>query len=105
MAETIVFRKRVQGEVEFNDGEFAEIQTVGIEGIEKDLLLQTIQVHRGDTAYSCEQFERKVPVGSWLTICTTIEVTKLDSDTDLDTDDYDQDQDGEAAGGGQLRLQ
>jgi hypothetical protein len=49
MAETIgiVFREQVHGEVEFNDGEFAEIQTVGIEGIEKDLLLQTIQVHRG----------------------------------------------------------
>jgi len=102
MAETIVFRKRVQGEVEFNDGEFAEIQTVGIEGIEKDLLLQTIQVHRGDTGYSCEQFQRKVPVGSWLKICTTIEVTRMDSDTDVDSDD---DQSGEAAGGGQLRLQ
>jgi len=102
MAETIIFRKQVHGEVEFNDGEFAEIQTVGIEGIEKDLLLQTIQVHRGDTGYSCEQFQRKVPVGSWLKICTTIEVTRMDSDTDVDSDD---DQSGEAAGGGQLRLQ
>jgi hypothetical protein len=49
----IVSHKRVQGEIEYNDGEFAEIQTVGIEGIEKDLLLETIQVHRGDTSYSC----------------------------------------------------
>jgi hypothetical protein len=30
----IVSHKRVQGEIEYNDGEFAEIQTVGIEGIE-----------------------------------------------------------------------
>jgi hypothetical protein len=59
MAELIVFRKQVHGEVEFNDGEFAEIQAVGIHGIEKDLLLQTIQVHRGDTGYSCEQFQKK----------------------------------------------
>ena len=44
-----ISRKRVHGEVEHNDGEFAEIQTVGIEGIEKDLLLETIQVHRCDT--------------------------------------------------------
>jgi hypothetical protein len=102
MAELIVLRKQVHGEVEFNDGEFAEIQTVGIHGIEKDLLLQTIQVHRGDTGYSCEQFQKKVSVGSWLTICTTIELTSLDSDTDVDTDD---DQSGEPAGGGQLRLQ
>jgi hypothetical protein len=102
IAETIVFRKQVHGEVEFNDGEFAEVQTVGIDGIEKDLLLQTIQVHRCDTEYPCEQFQQKVLVGSWLTICTTIEVTNLDSDTDVDSDD---DQSGEAAGGGQLRLQ
>jgi len=31
----IVSQKRVHGEVESNDGEFAEIQTVGIEGIER----------------------------------------------------------------------
>jgi hypothetical protein len=34
-----------------DDGELAEIQTVGIEGIEKNLLLETIQMHRGDTGY------------------------------------------------------
>jgi hypothetical protein len=82
MTKSLISRKPVHGEVEFNDGEFAEIQTVGIEGIEKDLLLQTIQVHRGDTGYSCEQFQHELPVGSWLTICTTIEVTRLDSDRD-----------------------
>ena len=60
------FLKSVHGEVESNDGEFAEIQTVGIEGIETDLLLETIQVHRSDTSYSCEQFQDKFPVGSWL---------------------------------------
>jgi hypothetical protein len=77
----IVSQNRVNGEVEYNDGDFAEIQTVGIEGIEKDLLLETIQVHRDNTSYTCEQFQDKLPVGSWLNICTTIEVTTLDSNT------------------------
>ena len=35
-------RTRVEGEVEHNDGEFAEIQTIGIEGIERNLCLETI---------------------------------------------------------------
>jgi hypothetical protein len=82
----IVSQNRVHGEVEYNDGNFAEIQTVGIEGMEKDLLLETIQVHQHDTSYTCEQFREKLPVGSWLNICTTIEVTRLESDTD-DLDD------------------
>jgi hypothetical protein len=99
MDESLICRKQVNGEVELNDGEFADIQTVGIEGIEKDLLLQTIQVHRGDTGYSCEQFQEELPVGSWLKICTTIEMTRLDSDTD------DFDQGGKATGEGQFRLQ
>ena len=46
----IVSHKPVHGEVEANDGEFAEIQTAGIEGIEKELKrtlpLETLQVHR-----------------------------------------------------------
>jgi hypothetical protein len=77
-----ISRKRVHGEVEHNDGEFAEIQTMGIEGIEKDLLLETIQVHRCDTDDSGEQFRDRYPVGSWLDIRTTIEVRRLESDTD-----------------------
>jgi hypothetical protein len=103
MTKSLVSRKHVHGEVEFNDGEFAEIQTVGIDGIEKDLLLQTIQVHRDDSNYSCEQFQHELPVGSWLTICTTIEVTRLDSDTDVDIDDCDQG--GKATGGIQAAEQ
>jgi hypothetical protein len=33
--------KRVEGQVEYNDGQFAEVQTIGIEGIDEDLLLET----------------------------------------------------------------
>jgi len=39
------------GEVEYNDGEFAQIQTIGIEGGDKDLLLETIQMHLGLTTF------------------------------------------------------
>jgi hypothetical protein len=95
----IISQKRVHGEVEYNDGEFAEIQTVGIDGGEKDLLLETIQVHREDTTYSPEQFQDKLPVGSWLDICTTIEVTTLESNTD------DLDEGGQVASDRQIRLQ
>ena len=45
----MVIRKKVEGRVDYNDGEFAEVQTVGIEGIEQDLLLETIQIHADDT--------------------------------------------------------
>ena len=67
--------KRVEGQVEYNDGEFAEIQTIGIEGIEKNLLLETIQLHRGDTQDTPEEFRRRFPVGMRLGIVTTTEIT------------------------------
>jgi hypothetical protein len=89
----------VHGEVESNDGEFAEIQTVGIEGIEKNLLLETIQVHREDTEFSCEQFQEKLPVGSGLDICTTVDVTTLEPDKD------DLVEGSQATGEGQVQLQ
>ena len=69
-------RKRVEGEVEHNDGEFAEIQTIGIEGIEKDLLLETIQIHRGDSQDTPEEFRHRFPVGMRLVVLTITEVTK-----------------------------
>jgi hypothetical protein len=59
----IVVQKRVTGRVDYNDGEFAEVQTVGIEGIEEDLWLATIQVHREDTEDLPEEFQRRFPVG------------------------------------------
>ena len=38
--------KRLKGEVEYNDGQFVEIQTVGTEGHEENILLETIQLRR-----------------------------------------------------------
>jgi len=70
--------KRVEGRVEYNDGEFAEIQTIGIEGIEKDLWLDTVQIHREDTDNTPEEFRRSFPVGMRLSILTTTEITVAD---------------------------
>jgi hypothetical protein len=75
MDKTHTIRKTVEGKVKFNDGQFAEVQTVGIEGIEKDLLLDTIQFHRGDTCDSPEEFQQRFAAGMWLDISTTTEVT------------------------------
>ena len=68
-------RKRVEGQVEYNDGQFAEVQTVGIEGIEKDLWLDTVQIHRVDTENTPEEFQRRFPVGMKLGVLTTTEIT------------------------------
>ena len=68
--------KRVKGRVEYNDGEFAEVQLIGIEGLEKNLFLETIQIHRGDTTNTPEEFRHGFPVGMRLAVLTTLEVTK-----------------------------
>ena len=62
--------KQVEGEVEYNDGELAEIQTVGTDGIEKNLLLETIQMHRSDDTNTPEEFRHRFPVGMRLSIWT-----------------------------------
>jgi hypothetical protein len=62
----VIVTKRVEGEVQFNDGEFAEVQTYGIEGIEKDLLLKTVHIHRGDTDNTSVSFKRHFP---WAPCC------------------------------------
>ena len=79
----MIITKRAEGEVEFNDGDFAEIQTYGIEGIEKDLLLKTVQIHREDTDDTSDEFQWRIPVGAVLEITTTTELTiKLDAPVD-----------------------
>jgi hypothetical protein len=68
------YPKKVKGVVELNDGDFAEVQTVGIEGIEKNLLLWKIQLHRENTNDSRPEFQRRFPVDTWVDIWLTIEV-------------------------------
>jgi hypothetical protein len=70
----LIVRKKVRGQVEYNDGEFAEIQTSGREGVEDDLLLETIQANREDTGDTPEEFQRRFPVGMWLEIAITTEL-------------------------------
>jgi len=67
--------KRVAGVVEHKDGEFSRVQTVGIEGPEKDLFLEEVWFHREHTEDTPEEFQRRLPVGMWLDITTTTEIT------------------------------
>jgi hypothetical protein len=46
----LIIRKVLEGRIAHNDGDFAEIETIGTEGIEKNLWLDTIQTHREDSA-------------------------------------------------------
>ena len=71
----MVVTKRVAGVVEHNDGDFSVVQTVGIEGPEKDLLLEELQFHRQDTEDTPEEFQCRFPVGMWLDITTSTEIT------------------------------
>jgi hypothetical protein len=77
----MIISKKVKGEVDYNDGEFAEVQNSGIEGIEEDLLLETFQIHRENISCSPEEFCRRFPVGMRLDVVTTTEITpELDLD-------------------------
>jgi hypothetical protein len=77
----MVINKKTKGEIDYNDGEFAEIQTSGIEGSEEDLLLETLQIHRGNASCSPEEFRQRFPAGMRLDVVTTTEITP---ESDLD---------------------
>jgi hypothetical protein len=72
----MVIRKRVEGEVLYNNGDFAEVATIGIEGIEKDLWLDTIQIDCSQTEDTPEEFQHRFPVGMRLCILTITEIKK-----------------------------
>ena len=55
--------KKVEGEVDYNDGEFAELKTIGIEGIENGLWLGTMTIQRDITEETVEAFLQRYPVG------------------------------------------
>jgi len=57
----------------YNDVEFAEVETYGVEASEDDLFLQTIQLHIEDTTDTPEEFQQRFPVGAWLNISTITE--------------------------------
>jgi hypothetical protein len=62
----MVMRKKVEGQIDYNDGEFAKVQTIGIKGIEKDLWLGTLQIHRRSTAKTHAIRPKNSSVGSRL---------------------------------------
>jgi len=66
--------KTVAAEVNFNDGEFAEVKTVGVEGIERNLWLGTFQIHRSDTDDTPDEFRRKFSIGMRLDVITTTKI-------------------------------
>ena len=66
--------KRVEGKVDYNDGSFAEVFTYGIEGIEKGLNLERIQLHIEDTQDTPQEFQQRFSVGMTLSILTITEI-------------------------------
>jgi hypothetical protein len=71
----LIIRKVLEGRIAHNDGDFAEIETIGTVGIEKNLWLDTIQTHREDTNDTTEGFQRRFPVGTWVDICVSTTIT------------------------------
>jgi hypothetical protein len=65
--------KKMGGEVLYNDGKFAEIQTHGIEGPEEGLLLEILQAHIEDTTDTPEEFRQRFPVQKRLIVTTITE--------------------------------
>lgn len=77
----MLIRKKVEGEVQYNDGEFAEVLTSGVEGSDDEgIQLETIQFHRDDTDDTREEFQQRFRVGMWLDISTTVEVVESSAD-------------------------
>jgi hypothetical protein len=69
----LTIRKRVEGQVQCNQGDFAEIVTHGISGIDTGLIVETIQISRYDTSDGTKEFRRKFRVGTLLDIMTTVD--------------------------------
>jgi len=75
----VIIEKKVNGVVEYNDGEFAEVQTFGIEGFEKNLLLAKMQLHRESINDSPQEFQHRFPLDARLEIATTIKVRRAEA--------------------------
>jgi len=82
----VIITKRVEGEVDYNDGDFAEVNTIGVEGKEKDLGLGTLQIHREDTQDTPCEFRERFSAGTRLdVVITTTITTKLTNVTTRST--------------------
>jgi hypothetical protein len=74
---SVTIQKRVEGQVVFNNGQFVEIETYGIDGIETGLILDTIQIDRCEAATDTRNFKRTFPRGTCLEISTTLEISRI----------------------------
>lgn len=70
MSETQFVLPKVRGLVVYNDGRFADVQLGGVEGIEENLSLATVQLHVEETQMTEEEFQNRFPVGMSMTIRT-----------------------------------
>jgi hypothetical protein len=75
--------KKVLGEVSFNNGDFCEIDTYGLEGIDTGLMLESIQLARHDTGDGVKKFRQRFRIGTLLDI-TTITTITVSSKTERD---------------------
>jgi hypothetical protein len=71
----MIIRKSLAGHVSYNDGDLVEIELVGVEGVEKNLVLDTTQVSIYETTDTKEQFLQRFPAGTWLNMTLTTEIT------------------------------
>ena len=78
MSETQFVLSKVRGLVVHNDGQFAEVELGGIEGIEENIFLTTIQLHVEHTQMTEEEFRNRFPVGASMTI-RTVRTVLLDT--------------------------
>jgi len=76
----MIIRNRVEGEIVYNDGRFAEVEIYGTKGADEGLLLETIQFHVEDTSDTREEFQQRFRVGTWWNISTSTEITPLPAD-------------------------
>jgi hypothetical protein len=78
----VTITKKVEGEVDCNDGEFARTKTIGIEGIENGLWLDTMTIERDTTEDTVEGFLQRFPVGTRLEIVTTTAIKPISQSLD-----------------------
>jgi hypothetical protein len=72
----MITSKRVEGEVQHNDGMYvSKFRPSESKEFEEDLLLRTIQIQRCDTENTPEEFQRRFADGMRLSIVTTTEIT------------------------------
>ena len=72
----MLIQQKMEGEVVFNDGDFAEIEVGGVEREEAGLFLKTMQAHREDTSDTGKEFRQRLGVGTMLDIVVTTEFRK-----------------------------